>query len=323
MATRGQKANAAKKQLVLKLKTEHPNMSQRELANLAGTNQSFVKRTLNQTRANDSVAQKTVTPVTSDSGQVTEPTGVVLDFEESPAPVKDEKNVFDKAWDNLKAAIGFEESPDKKKKTPAPRSVKLSEKKQQFVDSVTPSISLAFVVMAAYVWNRIGPQYKSLAPSEEVAQKIMEPLVRIYARHANFMTEINPDYTDAGASLFALWGYVSSSLQMYNYIKQQEANYEEANGYRAYRSGYSASDSRNGVSGQEAPGGENGRYADVSGSDRGDATGNSSNGQYTGTVNLAHLTPKQRSQYEKLSQLAAKDFEARARRSGQYRGFYP
>lgn len=236
-----------------------------------------------------------------------------LDFQDSPAPVE-KKNVVDSALSSLKGMLGIADKKDDKAAQPV-FSAKLDARRQQFVDSATPTLSLAFMAVAAWLWGRIGPEYSVLAPDEKVAQKIVEPLLRIYARHADFLTDVNPDVADVGASMFALVGYVHVSLKLYQQIKQEKEAVNEGNqasagrGWRVY--GPDAAEGRAGDQGD--------RYAPVQRASGGNGSVNGANDGYPGGVNLPHLTDKEQRQFEALSRLSQLDYQHRARRSGGVR----
>jgi Homeodomain-like domain len=237
-----------------------------------------------------------------------------LDFEESPAP-PEQKNIVDSALSSLKGMLGISEG-DKPKKAPTPLSGKLDSKKQAFVDAAAPTVALALIAVAAWMWGHQGADYALLAPDEEVASRIVTPLLRVYARHASFLTDISPDMADVGASLLALVGYVHVSLGLYQQIKQQEQNYEydqeqegrdDAGRRRAYRVAKSESGARNAGRG----------YAAVSGNGGAGAAHNVRYDGGAGGVNRLNLSEKEAREHAALSRLSELDYQHRARRSGR------
>ena len=270
-------------------------------------------KTLKQWAEKDSNSSLASTPLSSSNppkkeGQdTTSEDKTTLDFEASPAPV-DKKGVVDSALSSLKGMLGIADKKDDKATQPV-FSAKLDARRQQFVDSAAPTLSLAFMALASWLWGRIGPEYSVLAPDEKVAERIVTPLLRIYARHANFMTDVNPDVADVGASMFALVGYVHVSLKLYQEIKaQKEADNEggqtSANGWRVYRTGT-----------EGGAGNEGDRYAPVQRASGGNGSVNGSNDGYPGSVNRPDLTDKEARQFAALSRLRQLDYEHRARRS--------
>ena len=307
------KIPAATKQLALAKLRE--GLSRKEVSDLTGVSTRTIERWQAAMNKKPAKPARNAAPVSPPADAPAPPpqNGAAVDFEDSPAPVEDEKeqkSIVDQGLDTIKGLLGMGD----KKDTPAVVTAKLDGKRQQFVDSMTPLAGLGFITVAGIVWYRIGPEYKMLAPDEPTAQRIVEPLLRIYARHASFLAEVNPDWADAGASLFALVGYVHVSLSLYQKIKEEKEAFDEQNGpgaYRAYRTGAATAGTENGN------GHQNGRYADVQGASQGHVGANSQNGR-TATLDRGALTDKEQRQFEALSQLAQRDFESRARRSGQF-----
>jgi hypothetical protein len=146
-----------------------------------------------------------------------------------------------------------------------------------------------------------------LAPSEEVAEKIVAPLMRIYARTSKIAASLNPNHTDAAASLAALVGYAWTAITLYQQIKEEKelaaTNGTSTNGLRPL----DTNETRHG-------GQDNGRNASRSNSGVNGAVAQS-NGN-AGDSHLNTLSDAERRAYEKLSQLRQRDFESRSRRSG-------
>ena len=238
----------------------------------------------------------------------------VLDFEPSPAS-PEKKGGVEGAWQSLKGMLGLSDE----KKPVTTLSAKLNEKQQLFVDSATPTLSLAFIALATYLWNQASgnPDIGTLlAPDEKTAQRIVEPLLRIYARHASFLTDINPDVADAGAAMFALFGYVNASMKLYQHIKEQENEQaQNGNGNGVGRGGnwrdYRPATAEDGAS--HAGSG----FADVHGSGGANGAGNGTNGGHPGSIPVPHLSDEEARQYAALSRLSAMDYQYRARRSGR------
>jgi hypothetical protein len=295
-----------KKALALKLLQDKPGLSIRDLQNLSGLSYSSAQRV--RANATQGVSKEPVPQV--EPLQKPETPTSSLDFQESPVPIDDKKkSIVDQGLDSIKGMLGIKDVKGEKKAAP-PLTAKLDPKRQAFVDNVTPTIALGFIIMAGAWWQRIGPEYKALTPDEEAATRIVAPLVRIYARHATFLTEINPDWADAGASLFAFVAYVYTSLGLYQKIKEEKeaANEQQGTyGYREYRNGASA---ENGA--YHASSG----YADVSGAGENNVGGSSENGRAPQGVSRAHLAPKEQRQFEALSRLSELDYASRTRRSG-------
>jgi len=254
-----------------------------------------------------------------------EQANTTLDFEESPAPVE-AKGIVDSALASLKGMLGMDDKATKKA-TPL-LSAKLDPKRQQFVDATAPTFALAAMAIGAWMWGQVGSEYAILAPDEAVAERIVTPLLRVYARHANFLTDIHPDYADIGASLFALVGYVHISLKLYHQIKLEEqlddedlsqgqpyrgyqapAGADVAASRRAYRT--ASPESESGVSHQ------GGRHAPLRRASGGRTERNGEHDGDSGNITGLNLSGKEAAQYEALSRLSRLDYEHRARRAGR------
>lgn len=310
------KMNPATKQLALtKLRD---GLSNKEVADLTGLSPRSIGRLKSSLNGKAAVPSggaqpgKAAPPAQEDKPQTGNEEKTTLDFQDSPAPVE-HKNVVDSAWSSLKGMLGI---ADKEETAAQPiLSGPLDAKRKQFVDSAAPTLSLAFMALAGWLWGHIGPEYRVLAPSDEVAARIVTPMLRIYARHANFLTDINPDVADVGASMFALVGYVHASLELYQHIKYDlEADDEgtQNNGsnghWRAYRT-------TGPIAPESGAGNQGSGLADVQRGGGGNANGNGSNGGHPGGVSVPNLSDKEARQYAALSRLGQLDFEHRARRS--------
>jgi len=311
------KINNATKQLALQKLRD--GLSPKEVSDLTGvsprTLQTWKQRHIEGkgVPARKPVQMPGVKPiqVADGVGGLDEREKTTLDFEESPTPVE-KKGIVDNALNSLKGMLGMD--PTKEAKAPPIVSAKLNAKQQQFVDAAAPTLALAAMAIATWMWGRIGPEYSVLAPDEKVAERIVTPLLRVYARHSNFLTDINPDVADIGASMFALVGYVHVSLGLYQQIKREKEDYEQ---------GYAPENNVSGIHRSAAPQSEDGTrnqsrgYADVRRKRGVNGEEHGRDGGTTGSVDLSHLTDKQAREHEALSRLAQLDFEHRARRSGR------
>lgn len=233
--------------------------------------------------------------------------------EEAPAPIKS-KGAIESALDSLKSGLGIKDSA--KSPTPLKNSVigvKLSAKQQAFVDATSPTVALGLITLAGWAWGHMGEGYaKYLAPNEDVALRIVTPLLRIYARHQTFLVEINPDMADVGASVFALVAYINASYRMYEEIREHEketgkVEYPRRDGQ--YES-FTSEDELDGTGDRRPP---------VSRRDRSNASTNGANDGNTKLEHRSDLTYEQTRQYAALLRLSALDYEHRARRSGRFR----
>lgn len=312
----------------LALEKLRKGMNAREVAELTGVSRRTIERwqsapaktTTLPARNARQTTPSTTTPTTGSAAPVP-PTpgndansqeGAVLDFQDSPAPVGEKKSLIDAGMDKLRGILGIgpAKQEDEQPKVPA---VALTPQQQKFVANWSPILSLGLIVIAGWAWSRIGPEYRGLAPDDKTALRIIEPLMRIYARHAPMLPEANPDVADAGAALFALWGYLQVSLSLYQQIKQEqeEANAIDGsnhnhNGHRAYRS-------------QDGAGNTGGGQSAVFGASNGHVEAPGLHDGYEQPIGSGTLTAKEQSQHAALSRLAELDYLSRARRSGQFR----
>ncbi len=234
-----------------------------------------------------------------------------LDFEESPAPIV-ERGPVESALSSLKGMLGIPEKG--KRPTPLPLSGKLNAKQQRFVDAAAPTVALATIALASWIWTQIGPEYTELAPDEAVARRITEPLLRVYARHQSFLVDVNPDMADILTSTAALVGYAHVSLRMYAHIKSEKEFYEQEGHYPGNGNGHTRTGPREPES---RPGHASDRYADVRRGGGQDADTAGGNGGTPPDIDSLNLSDKEARQHAALSRLSQLDFEHRARRSGR------
>lgn len=226
-----------------------------------------------------------------------ETSGFAISAESAPEQTFESRSVLQ----DILGALGLSKQPSQPgKKVP----IHLTKKQQEFVDNVTPLGSSALIASFAWAWGRLGEPYRQCAPDEAVSIRIVEPLIRIYARQAKFIESLDPNTADWLASLSATVGYGLTSLTMFDMITAQLREQEEmqnGRGFaRTYESGYSSAN--------------NGRADTVSSHD---ATGQQAQPGAT-AFNPGNLSERERLSYEKLSALRNRDIAARARRSGQY-----
>ncbi len=313
------KIPAATKQLALQKLRD--GLSVKEVTDLTGVSARTIQTWKQRHTAKSGIpAGKTVQIPQAQATQTTATNAqedkTTLDFAESPAPV-DKKGVVDSALSSFKAMLGINE--EKGTKAPPIVSAKLNAKQQQFVDAASPTLSLAAMALAAWLWGRIGPEYSELAPDEKVAERIVTPLLRVYARHSNFLTDINPDLADIGASMFALVGYVHVSLGLYQHIKREREEYEQGYEPQENVSGINRRTYRGGTTAESENGSRNtrDRRGDVPGPGGINGGIDGRNDGHLASVNLSALPDKEARQYEALSRLAQLDYQHRARRSGR------
>lgn len=241
----------------------------------------------------------------------------VFDVEEAPDdtfPTEEKEGAFSK----IAAALGLKtDTSEEKEQRPLP-AAKLNKQQQAIFDAWTPLAISGFVLCAGWCWRKIEPEYGHLlAPSDEVATKIVAPLMRIYARMSKIGTTLNPNHVDAAAAMAALVGYAWTSIGLWQEIQTQKAQEQEQNGSTTARNNVIDSQLR----------------ASPIATDE-DGTGNQNNGRShirrhaanangASTVNgnseffdINNLTDVERRAYEKLSVLRERDYASRARRSG-------
>lgn len=198
----------------------------------------------------------------------------------------------------------------------------LSEDKLKFVDGTSGLLSEVMVAIMVWIFTIPGAEYSVLAPGYAEARAIIEPLLRIYARHSKIVKEISPDYTDLGAAITALAGYVHVSYLLLDNIRKDKEEHGGQVKYQHQRPDYGTSGEYSGETGgytaesQAGPGyNDNGRTpvhepAEVH-------TGDTQSRGYTAPKPPADLTPEQQYAYARLQQLSQRDYENRARRSGR------
>lgn len=230
-----------------------------------------------------------------------------LDFQDSPAPVEEKKGV-EAALHSLKGMLGIKDVSTTTPKPLARAGVKLTAKQQSFVDATSPTLALGFISAATWVWTRLDDKYCVLAPDEQVALRIVTPLLRIYARHQTFLVDVNPDVADVGASVFALVAYIHVSYKLYVEIKRESQEDEE---YRD-RNGSYAPTATEGQSRYPSN-----RPTDVSRRDREHTPTTGLNGGTTQSVSGADIPTKEERQHAALLRLSEMDYMHRLRRTGR------
>jgi hypothetical protein len=218
--------------------------------------------------------------------------------------------------DRAKARLGLSvDKPDVQPKAASPR---LTKGQQEFIEVARPIAAQIGVELGAFAWEKVGGyDYRILAPSEDIAEKIMLPWCRILARTfaVKYKGKVTPNQLDMGASLLALAGYSLSSVRMYRAIKNEEkyAGQEEEATTRPRGTTGAVRPERQAVHdvANRVPvsGPENRAVSPDRGSIRGSAPDSGSN-------DLRNLSPEERRQYERLNQLRLRDIESRRRRAG-------
>lgn len=197
------------------------------------------------------------------------------------------KRIYEKLGLNVKAAIHQPSPP-------------MTQEKDHFVHTVGQLGAQMVSALMGWVFSIPGWEYSVLAPHAEEAQRIIEPLLRIYARHSKVVGNITPDMNDIIESLTALSGYALVSTQMLAMIKEDKAR---NNGQVTTQS-------------QVRPSFTTTRPDDI--------RRNTSNGYQpvedsapADTQFTRDLTDDERRNYEALLVLTERDYQYRARRSGR------
>ena len=219
--------------------------------------------------------------------------------------------------DRAKAKLGLTvDKPDVQPKAPSPR---LTKGQQEFIEIARPIAGQIGVELGAFAWEKIGGyDYRILAPSDEVAEKIMLPWCRILARtfSLKYKGKITPNQLDAGASLLALAGYSVASLRMFRELKNGEryAAQEEEEANARYRGTAGVVTPR-----RQAPDDAASRgplHRPEAGDVSPDGRGVSGPAVDARSADVRNLTDKERYQYQRLAQLSQRDLEVRRRRAG-------
>lgn len=281
-----------------------PLTPEQRAANLARGRQTAIEN--RRKRAAEKKAAPASQPAAAPAPDVPGDDHPLFDVEDAPEGLLDSQD-SDSAIAKVFKRLGLKGEVHDKEPRALP-SAKLTKAQQSMYDSFAPLAIQGFVVVAGWSWGLLGEEYRVLAPSEEVATKIIAPLMRIYARTSKIAASLNPNHTDAAASLAALVGYVWSSYGMYKQIKQEKQDYADENaGVTALRpaASYQSGNDREDA-GRDAPGAsaETGRAA------------TRRNGNQQPGVDLSKLSESERRAYEKLSHLRELDYASRARRSG-------
>lgn len=260
------------------------------------------------------------------------PTFTVAPPPPNTIPVPDKESAIAR----FRKKTGFGTTPEPERVSPPPRgkgktsaksepvlpSPGLSEDKLKFVDGTSGLLSEVMVAVMVWIFTIPGGEFSVLAPGYEEARAIIEPLLRIYARHSKLVKEISPDYTDLAAAITALAGYVHVSyLLLDNIRKDKEANggqvtlqhirpdYRTNGEYSGESRGYTTES-------QAGPGYNNNGRTPVH--EPAEVYNEPAKGRgYAAPKPPDDLTPEQRRNYESLQRLSQRDYENRARRSGR------
>ena len=262
-----------------------------------------VGETDEQYKVRRSIERKTASAAKKTTGQATasdESEGASFVVEDAPIETFEKQSLTDRVLSQLGLKASAQPTPAPAK---ASSSGNLNKKQQIFCDQVNPLAASAFMLAASWAWSKVaGPEFDVLAPSEEVATKIVAPLIRIYARTSPMLESISPNKADVLACLSALVAYGMTSMNMYQMIRREQEEEETDGNDAGQNRSNSAGTRRAGVSRASN------EYAESNIGHDGDSIG----------INSTHLTGRDREAYEKLSRLSELDAAGRARRNGQF-----
>ena len=244
--------------------------------------------------------------------------GALFTVEEAPADIFPEEKPLDKVF----KALGLNAKKEEPKKDRV-YDPKLNKAQQSIFDSFSPLVVALFIFCAGTVWTKIDAEIGPiLVPDKDVAEKVIHPLVRIYARHSKIAAALDPDTVDFSAAMAALVGYAWTSLSMYQEIKKRkELGYEDTQtepDINTRRNGSISDTARDNYSSSSKNGHDSTSHR--RNATRADSSINGANNDSVGfanNFNASNLDANERYQYEKLSQLRSLDIASRARRSGR------
>lgn len=233
-------------------------------------------------------------------------------FQSAPVEPDDGDGVMD-AVKKVAKALGIEktekeEAPEKGEKAATPAGVTLPKAKREFANALTPIAVPLFIAAMAWLWSRIGPKYKKLAPDKQVASRIVAPLIRIYVRNSKMTAAVSPDAIDLMASMAALAGYAWTAMQLFEQISADEEDEQEEERPHAPTVPYTV---------QARASNGHDRRDSVQQSDHQDAGDNDPGA----SLDLSSLSPGERANYLALARLREQDYVSRARRTGRYGQF--
>jgi len=167
-----------------------------------------------------------------------------------------------------------------------------------------------FSSICMWGWSIFGIEYQIVAPTVEQSQKMIEPILRITARHAPIVGNISPDVDDVIEAGTAISDYALYAMAMMQQIREDKL----ANGGRytgTFRSANGITTSENGLNGNSTRSNDYRGFTTVGN----EPTQDTRYEQHTNPED--HLTENERYNRDMLSQLRARDMQSRARKSGR------
>ena len=256
-------------------------------------------------------------PVEEWAESMAEPSSFTVEHTEIPAPTAEEleRQEEEQIWQRLvnKAKVRVKEEVSK----PVQELTPERQKTVKVFSSLVAHLGSSALV---FVYTIPGAEYGCLAPNADELFRIIEPLLRIYARHSKVIQNISPDAADVTESLTALGAYMEVSIMLFRQIQQEKKQYGAANIYQRPGTGSDVADELTG-SGQanyeETPvSNETPRPDNIRRYPRPDNV-SSQNGAITNAESGRDLTADQQFQRDRLLELTNKDVEHRLRRSGR------
>lgn len=100
----------------------------------------------------------------------------------------------------------------------------LTNDKIKFTDDGSQLAAALVSSVLGVMFSLAGQEYEILAPSKELAYRMIHPMARIYARHSKVVTEISPDYLDISSAIEAIGEYAIAVMDGVREIKWMKAN---------------------------------------------------------------------------------------------------
>ena len=177
----------------------------------------------------------------------------------------------------------------------------ITPEKQQFVNTTTRLSARILSTVMSWGFSVFGWEYGLLAPTHEQAAKIIEPAMRIVARHSKIVGNVSPDIEDGIDCLTAISDYAVVCMQLMEEIREDK----KANNGRYTGNNINARETRTSNS---PPRSTPIRGYPTNGSQH------TENGEATPAVPTDNLTYYEQYNATMLSRLRERDFAYRARR---------
>lgn len=186
--------------------------------------------------------------------------------------------------------------------------IPLTPELEQRVNKTSLMAARIFSSVSMWGWSIFGIEYQIVAPDVAQSQKMIEPVMRIAARHSKFIGNVSPDVDDVVEAGTAMSDYALYAMATMQQIREDKlANNGRYTGTRAYRPttgevGFNGNGSR-----------PNDLFRPTATSD--EPLENTGDAEYTNTQE--HLSADQQYNRDMLRQLSIRDLESRVKRSGR------